>query len=89
MTDDVNYTKEAFLTTWNLVFLLVAAVTIAGLGIAGLVPGWMLNLIVVLSAGAELIYLGVLPRTQRFQRSARFLASCATEASAVTPSSAS
>jgi hypothetical protein len=71
MTNDINYTKEAFLNTWNLVFLLVAAVTIAGLGLAGLVPGWMVNLIVVLSAGTELIYLGVLPRNQRFQRHVR------------------
>ena len=71
MTDDVNYTKEAFLNTWNLVFLLVAAVTIAGLGLAGVVPGWMLNLTVVLSAGAELLYLGVMPRNQRFQRHVR------------------
>ena len=71
MTDDVNYTKEAFLNTWNLVFLLVAAVTIAGLGLAGVVPGWMLNLTVVLSAGADLLYLGVMPRNQRFQRHVR------------------
>jgi len=71
MTDDVNYTKEAFLNTWNLVFLLVAAVTIAGLGLAGVVPGWMLNLTVVLSAGTELLYLGVMPRNQRFQRHVR------------------
>ncbi len=71
MTDDVNYTKEAFLNTWNLVFLLVAAVTIAGLGLVGVVPGWMLNLTVLLSAGGELLYLGVMPRTQRFQRHVR------------------
>ncbi len=71
MTDDVNYTKEAFLNTWNLVFLLVAAVTIAGLGLVGVVPGWMLNLTVLLSAGVELLYLGVMPRTQRFQRHVR------------------
>ena len=71
MTDDVNYTKEAFLNTWNLVFLLVAAVTIAGLGLVGVVPGWMLNLTVLLCAGGELLYLGVMPRTQRFQRHVR------------------
>ncbi|MFO8099947.1 MAG: hypothetical protein R6T83_10060 [Salinibacter sp.] len=71
MTDDINYTKEAFLNTWNLVFLLAAAVTIVGLGVAGGVPGWMLNLAVVLGLGIELLYLGTVPRSQRFQRHVR------------------
>jgi len=71
MKEDVNYTKEAFLNTWNLAFLLMVAVTAAGLGLVGLGSGWLLNLIVVLGAGAELLYLGLMPRNQRFRRHVR------------------
>jgi len=71
MNDDVNYTKEAFLNTWNLVLLLAVAVTAIGLGVANLAPGWLVNLLVVIGAGAELLYLGVMPRNHRFRRHVR------------------
>jgi len=71
MNDDVNYTKEAFLNTWNLVLLLAVAVTAIGLGVANLAPGWLVNLLVVIGAGAELLYLGVMPRNHRFRRYVR------------------
>ena len=71
MTDDVNYTKEAFLNTWNLVFLLVVAAIAAGTGLTGLGPAWLFELILVIGAGLELLYMGVMPRNSRFQRHVR------------------
>jgi len=71
MNKEINYTKEAFLNTWNLVFLLTLVVTATGLGLSGLAPAWLVNLVVVLGAGAELLYLGVMPRHGRFQRHVR------------------
>lgn len=65
---DINYTKEAFLNNWNLVFLAVAAV--AAVVLAGItnLPIWLPLLF--LSAG-ELLYLGTVPRNQRFRRLVR------------------
>jgi chromatin remodeling complex protein RSC6 len=71
MNDEINYTKEAFLNTWNLVFLLVAATVAAGVGLTGLAPSWLFELILVLGAGLELLYMGVMPRNSRFQRHVR------------------
>lgn len=71
MDDDINYTKEAFLNTWNLVFLLVVATVAAGTGLTGLSPSWLFELILVLGIGLELMYLGVMPRHPRFQRLVR------------------
>jgi hypothetical protein len=71
MNEDVNYTKEAFLHPWNLVFLLVLAVVAAGTGLTGLAPSWLFELILVLGAGMELLYMGVMPRNSRFQRHVR------------------
>ncbi len=71
MDDDINYTKEALFNTWNLVFLIATAVVAAGLGMVGLFPGWLPQLILLLAGGAELIYLGVMPRHARFQRYVR------------------
>jgi chromatin remodeling complex protein RSC6 len=71
MNDDVNYTKEAFLNTWNLVFLLVVAAVAAAVGLTGLGPAWLLELLLVLGAGLELLYMGVMPRNSRFQRHVR------------------
>jgi len=71
MQDDINYTKEALFNTWNLVFLLTVAVVAAGLGMAGLFPGWLPQLLLLLGGGAELVYLGVMPRHERFQRYVR------------------
>lgn len=62
---DINYTKEAFLNTWNLVFLtaaLVASVVASGMLTF---PLWAPLLFV--TAG-ELLYLGTVPRSPRFRR---------------------
>ena len=71
MNDDVNYTKEAFLTPWNLAFLLVTAALAAGAGLSGLGPAWLAELLLLFGAGAELLYLGVVPRHPRFRRLVR------------------
>lgn len=70
-TQDINYTKEAFLNTWNLVFLAAASGVTAGIGIMGLFPNWVLSLAMVLIVGVELLYLGMMPRNDRFQRHVR------------------
>ena len=71
MNEDINYAKEAFLNTWNLVFLLVVATVAAGTGLTGLAPSWLFELILVLGAGLEFLYMGVMPRNSRFQRHVR------------------
>jgi hypothetical protein len=71
MTDDVNYTKEAVLTPWNLVFLTVMAVLAAGTALSGLGPPWLFELLLLFGAGAELLYLGIVPRNARFRRHVR------------------
>lgn len=71
MSQDINYAKEAFLNTWNLVFLLVVATVAAGIGLTGLAPAWLFELILVLGAGLEFLYMGVMPRNSRFQRHVR------------------
>ena len=71
MNEDINYTKEAFLNTWNLVFLMVMATVAAGTGLSGLAPGWLFELILLVGGGLEVTYLGVMPRHPRFQRHVR------------------
>ena len=64
---DINYTKEAFLNPWNLGFLIVAmlaAFVLSGEPVA-------FNLILLMTAAAELVYLGVLPKNERFRRVTR------------------
>jgi hypothetical protein len=68
---DINYTKEAFLTPWNLGFLMVMAALAAGSTLTPLAPSWLFELLVVLGAGTELLYLGVVPRHPRYQRHVR------------------
>jgi hypothetical protein len=67
-TEDINYTKEAFLNNWNLAFLAVAAVTSVVLAGVANIPIWLPLLFV--TAG-ELLYLGTVPRNQRFRRLVR------------------
>lgn len=71
MHDDINYTKEALFNTWNLVFLLTIVVVAAGLGMVGLSPYWLPQLLVLVGAGTELLYLGAMPRNERFRRHVR------------------
>jgi len=71
MGDDINYTKEAFLTAGNLIFLLVAAVVATGTTLVPLAPSWAFEVVLALGVGAELLYLGTVPRADRFRRHVR------------------
>lgn len=63
----VNYTKEAFLLPLNLVFLISAmAVTFFAIG-----SELLGTLIPTFAMAAELLYLGVLPRQDRFRRAVK------------------
>ncbi|MFW5955569.1 MAG: hypothetical protein ACOCSK_02395, partial [Rhodothermales bacterium] len=64
---DPNYTKEAFLNPWNLGFLIMAM--LVAFFLSGSEP-WF-NIVLILAAALELIYLGVVPRDERFQRMIR------------------
>ena len=62
-TDSPNYVKEAFLSPYNLAFLIVimiAAFVLTGTGAA--------NFVLLFAAALELLYLGIMPRQERFQR---------------------
>ena len=64
--EPINYTKEAFLSPWNLVFLIMAMITafvLTGTGIA--------NFVLLFAAALELLYLGIMPRQERFRRVVR------------------
>lgn len=63
----INYTKEAFLTPWNLTFLLVAMLT-AFIVSLGTEASWLFDTILLFSAAVELMYLGIMPRQERFRR---------------------
>lgn len=71
MSDSINYTKEALFNTWNLVFLITVVAVAAGIGLLGVMPGWAAELVLLLGAGTELLYLGVMPRNERFRRHVR------------------
>lgn len=65
---DINYTKEAFLNEWNLAFLAVGAVVAVVLyGTLG-IELWLPFLFVT---AAELLFLGTVPRNERFRRHIR------------------
>ncbi|GAB5519490.1 MAG: hypothetical protein RhofKO_17410 [Rhodothermales bacterium] len=66
---DVNYTKEAFLTPWNLGFLIMAMLAAFAVSMTGSEP--LFNIALLLTAAAELMYLGIMPRNERFQRAIR------------------
>ena len=60
LDSEINFTKEAFLHQYNIISL----IGMAGLGL--FVPGvWFM------AASAELMYLGMVPSSKRFQRSVR------------------
>jgi len=65
--EDVNFTKEAFLHPVNLVCLLVG--TISALIFNDM--GFLADTILTMTFGAELIYLGVVPRLPSYQKSIR------------------
>lgn len=59
-----NFTKEAFLNPYNLGFLIMAM--LSAFVLSGSEP--IFNIVLLLTAALELIYLGVMPRNERFQR---------------------
>jgi hypothetical protein len=62
-SDSPNYVKEAFLSPFNLAFLIVvmiAAFVLTGTGAA--------NFVLLFAAALELLYLGIMPRQERFRR---------------------
>lgn len=61
---EINYTKEAFLNPWNLAFLIMAMLT--AFFLSGNEVG--LNLVLIMTAASELLYLGIMPRQERFRR---------------------
>jgi len=66
---DINYTKEAFLHPWNLTFLIVAMLVAFSVSLTG--ATWPFDLALILTAGTELVYLGTMPRSERFRRAVR------------------
>lgn len=66
---NINYTKEAFLHPWNLTFLIVAMFVAFLVSMTALV--WPFNTILLMVAAFELIYLGNMPRMERFRRAIR------------------
>ena len=63
--EPINFTKEAFMSPVNLAFLILALV------VALLAGGVTANVLLVFAAAAELLYLGTLPRNERFKRAVR------------------
>ena len=61
---DINFTKEAFLNPYNLGFLIMAM--LVAFFLSGSEP--LVNIVLILAAALELIYLGIVPRDDRFKR---------------------
>ena len=68
---NINYTKEAFLHPWNLIFLIVAMA--AAFGTSMVIPGseFLFNTILLFAAALELLFLGTMPRQERFRRAVK------------------
>lgn len=64
---DINFTKEAFLNPWNLIFLIGAM--LAAFFLSDVAA--MQTLVLLFTAAAELMYLGIVPRNERFKRVVR------------------
>lgn len=62
--DSINFTREAFLHPFNLGFLFTAALTAFFVNDIGL----MSNFVFTMAIGIELVYLGVIPKTDAFKR---------------------
>lgn len=64
--DTINYTREAFLHPFNVAMLLVftiSAVVLGGMGV-----GIESNVLLTMTFGVELMYLGIVPRLPRFRK---------------------
>lgn len=62
--ESINYTREAFLHPLNLGVLLVSTISAFVLSDVGLVS----NLVLTMTFGVELMYLGIVPRLPRFRK---------------------
>ncbi len=67
LEESINFTKEAFLHPANLVCLLAGTITALIFNDVGLIS----NTILTFTFGAELVYLGVVPRLPSYQKSVR------------------
>lgn len=65
--ESINYTREAFLHPLNMGVLLVATISAFALADVGLVS----NLILTMTFGTELMYLGIVPRLPRFRKNVK------------------
>ncbi len=63
---DINYTREAFYLPLNLTFLL-GAMAVA-LGVSFVDVPWLMDVVLMVSFGLELVYLGTMPKNERFKR---------------------
>ncbi len=70
MSDVQNYTKEAFLHPWNLTFLIVSMLSAFSIS-SFLGPSPVFETILLFAAAMELIYLGYMPRQERFKRAVK------------------
>lgn len=64
ISDSINFTREAFLHPFNLGFLFTAALTAFFVNDIGL----MSNFVFTMAIGVELVYLGVIPKTDAFKK---------------------
>jgi vacuolar-type H+-ATPase subunit I/STV1 len=66
---NINFTKEAFLNPWNLTFLIAAMATAFGVSMIG--PDFLFEIVLLFAAALELVFLGTVPRQERFRRAVR------------------
>ena len=68
---DINYTKEAFLHPWNLTFLIVSMLLAFTISLLPGSPEWLFDTILLFATAGELLYLGIMPRQERFRRAVK------------------
>lgn len=68
---EINYTKEAFLHPWNLAFLISAMALSFGISMIGTGATWTFETILLFTSALELLYLGIMPRQERFRKAVR------------------
>ena len=66
--ESINFTREAFLNRWNLLFLAAGIAMSLGIYGLGVLPFWLPLTFVM---AGELLYLGVMPRNERYRRHIR------------------
>ena len=68
---NINYTKEAFLHPWNLAFLIGAMLVSFSVSLFSGGASWPFETILLFATAIELLYLGIVPRQDRFRRAIR------------------